>query len=229
MIDFNTAEKKLELIYMKYELSNYPIEFIMNNNNTEELYYDLLFRLETIMVLDKDFTLLGNHMDKYREIINLGRNKYRTKGEIRDYENLTLTALNSLEQTKEEYREKYLMEQLQLRFQLSRRKRDWVFLRNDIQDIDKAICELSEFDYVYLNVMNQLKNGVVVKTTEDPKVYLSSICYLLKNAKEIFLQDRGYFDTTLSIIDTFDENNLIPKDYSIRKIKRQLNTINKKR
>lgn len=228
MIEFNTMEKKLELIYMKYELSNYSTESLMNNNNTKELYYDLLFRLETIMVLDMDFMLLGNHMDKYREIISFGRSKYQTKGRIRDYENLTLTTLNSLEQMKAEYRKKYLMEQIQLRFQLNRTKRDLVFVENDIQTIDKMICDLSEFDYTYLNIMNQLKHGIAVRTTENPKVYLSSICYLLENAQEIFLQDKGYFYATLSVIDAFDKKHLIPKDYSVRKIKKKLNTMKKR-
>lgn len=229
MTDFNTAEKKFDFIRAKYELSKYSTETFMQLYNREDLYYELLSRLETIMVLDPDFILLGNHIDKYQEIINIGRFRYKTHGDIRRYENLTLTTLNVHEQTKEEYREKYLLEQLKIRLQLNRKKRKDMLSKKGIQQIDAAICGFSQFDYYYLGILNQLKRNVEIVSTEPALKYLSSINYLVNYAKEIFYEDSEYCDASLSIIDTFQDNYMIPTDYSVRKIKKKLNSAKKGR
>ncbi len=221
MIDFNTAEKKLDLIWMKYELITYFPKDFMEIYNREDLYYELLFRLETIMVLESDFLLLKDYLDKYREIINVGRFRYHTKGKIREYENLTLTTLNSLEQTKEKYRTRYIKEQLKIRYQMH--------MVSNIENYDEEIVSLSEFDYRYLSIMNQLIHGVSLKNTEKPSKYLSSINYLISCAPEVFFKEQGYINATTSILDIFVNNKLIQPTHHVKKIMRKLNHMNEKR
>lgn len=229
MIDFNTAEKKIELVRAKYELSKYSTKTLAAMYPKEELYYELLFRLETIMVLDPDFISLGNHIEKYQKMIHSGRFQYRTQGEMRVYENLVLAFLEEKEQNKEESREQYLIEQLKIRLHLGRKNRARMLSEKGIDSIDSSICKFSQFDYIYLNILDQLKNEQFVPPPEPPLQYLSSMSYLIKNAEEIFRQDKWYCDATLGIIDAFEEDDKIPDDYRIGNMKRKLNHMSKKR
>lgn len=229
MKDFNTVEKKLELIFAKYELINYSTKRFKESYCDEKLYYELLSRLETILIHDSDFILLGDNMDKYRDIINLGRFQYKTNSEIRDCENLILTTLNDQELTKKENTKKYLVDQLKIRLSLNKSKIDTLLYETGEKEMETYILEFSEFDYTYLNFMNIINKGLKITTKEAPIKYVSTIHYLLSNAIEIFWQDPRNIDTTLGIIHTLEEKSLLPSSYGMKKVKKTLNRMSKKR
>lgn len=229
MEDFNTAEKKLELVRTKYELSRHSTKALVTMYNREDLYHELLSRLETVMVLDPDFILLGNHIEKYRRIIHSGRFQYRTQGNIRIYEDLTLKVLDVKEQDKEKLREQYLMEQLKLRLHLGWKDRMRMVNEKGMDQLDMSIRKFSEFDYDYLNILDQLRDEQFVPPPQPPLQYLSSMSYLIQNAEEIFLQNRWYCDATLGMIDALEDEDQIPGDYKVKGMKRKLNKMNKKR
>lgn len=230
MSDYNSIEKKKEFIFAKYLLGKLSADKLKKRCVDSERYYELLYQLESIMVLEQDYILLRNHADKYKEIINYGRFHFDTKNDIRSYENMTLITLNTLELTKDEYKKEYIGNQLKIRCGGSNKLVFYYMENYPMFILEEFVNGFAIWDYHYLTVMDALIKCKRVKLNlTDGRIlhHMSSISYLTSQIPEIFRQDCQYIDATLRIIDTYESNNLIPHDYNVKKIKRKLNCLRK--